>query len=158
MTAVFRRTALPVMLAMAACAAAAANPIEGEWQLAHSGAVVRISAAGESEFCMTWVDGGNLDIVSGTLMGVITASDTDGLYCLCGNAERPGRKSDTYALQLNADNPRRLEITPYHKGIKIRLSSLLPYGFRHTMRQEDTTPQGMLTARRTDAPQHYLEP
>ncbi len=154
------RAALTMIAACSLMQAAAADPLEGRWLMAHGGALIDIAPVAHEpgHLVMTWVDGPALDTPAGSVVGHITATATPGLYDCHATARPDGsRGKASFTIQLDPSHTDSFSIRDYHKGLRINIFGLLPYSLRHVVRPVDTRPAGLYTARRALSHPQFLE-
>lgn len=146
-----------------ALSAFAASPVEGDWQVNGDGARLRFSPArGKADsFDIIWLDGPDLTIDPGTVVGTAVATPQTGVYD-CAVDTDPRGKSDRkhyarFVIRLDADTGDAFTFAPYEQGIRFQLQALLPYWYRRPVKSVDTRPSGLDGARRVGAPRPFVE-
>lgn len=155
-----------ILIAAAAAwslAAHASWPISGDWQITGSDATLRFSESPGSagHFDIIWLDGPELSIAPGTVIGHAEATPSPGVYD-CSVATDPRGTSDKsryarFVVKLDAETADSFTFAPYRQGMKFSVQALLPYWWRRSLRQVDTRPGGLDGARRVGAPKPYVE-
>ena len=141
----------------------ATEPVEGDWQVNGGGATLRFAPTRGSDTMLDiiWLDGPDLSIEPGTVVGTATAAAQPGVYD-CAVEIDPRGKSDKkryarFVVRLDSDTGDAFTFAPYEQGIKFQLQSLLPYWWRRPIRQVDNRPSGLDGARRIGAPKPFVE-
>lgn len=156
------------LLLIAALAAAvhapAALPLEGMWQVNGYGPLLRIEHSGGSQGVLNviWVDGADMSVPEGTVIGTATASPVAGLYD-CIVSRDPLRVKDTkdrkatFAIRM-ADDAGSFTMEAYDKNVRFNPLRLLPYWYRNPFIPVDERPGQLDGAVRAGAPKTFLEP
>lgn len=155
-----------IVLYIAFCAALcchAADPIEGRWQVSDGGPILCFSPSDDTPGTLNivWIDGADMSIPSGTVLGTAVATPTPGLYdCTAWSDPRGkrGRKRGkvTFTIRLEPKLADSFVFEGYERGTKFQLSKLLPFWYRRPIKHVDTRPKGLDGGRRINAPGAYL--
>ena len=160
---ILRRILCTLVLAASAVGVRAASPLEGDWQILADGASLRfVEAPGlPGSFDILWLDGPDLSIPPGTVIGSATASPSTGTYD-CRVKSDPRGKGDKknyvrFTITIDAETADSFTLHPYEQGTKIAWQALLPYWWRRPVRTTDTRPSRIDGALRIGAPKPYVE-
>lgn len=155
---------ITALLLMASYAGAwGASPLIGDWQLNGGGATIRfVQAPGTTDtFDIIWIDGPDMSIDPGTVIGSATASTAIGVFdCRVSTDPRGAGDKKNYArflIKLDSDAADNLSFSPYEQRIKFSIQALLPYWWRRSIREVNTRPANLDGARRVGAPKPYVE-
>lgn len=158
------RSLLIIFSLFAAITMHAADPLEGRWQVNGDGALVDIVAtAGTSGVMeMRWVDGPDLSIEPGTVVGTITPSSTAKVYD-CHALVDP-RQSNVakqrkvyFAIRFLGDSANDIGFEAYERRRRISLWRWIPYMFRVSLTKEASRPNELDGASRvTDYPDYIV--
>ncbi|MDE6288769.1 MAG: hypothetical protein K2M00_08310 [Muribaculaceae bacterium] len=141
-----------------------ADPLTGRWQVNGDGAVFDIVEAPgiPGELQWRYVDGADLSITPGTVVGTARRGASPGLYDCRLNCD-PHKKSGVpegrtvaFTATLDATTGDNLVFHYYKHRRRISLWRVLPYLFRITVESSVEHPAGLEGARRADAPQQYI--
>lgn len=148
---------------LATFSAFSASPIEGEWQVYGDGARLRFAASRgtESVFDIIWIDGPDLTVLPGTVVGSASETPSVGVYD-CKVATDPRGKADKkryarFVIKIDADTGDSFTFAPYEQGVKFVFQALLPYWWRRPIKSVDTRPSNLDGARRVNAPKPFVE-
>lgn len=155
------------LLSIAICAALgchAADPIEGQWQVCDGGPILSFNPSADTPGVLdiVWIDGADMSIPAGTVLGTAVATPTPGLYDCTAWTDPRGKRTRkrgkvTFTIKLESKLADTFVFEGYERGTKFQLSKLLPFWYRRPIKQVDTRPKGLDGARRIDAPEAYLE-
>lgn len=141
----------------------AASPIEGDWQVYGGGAALRFapSRGAAGSFDIIWLDGPELSIEPGTVVGKALETATPGVYD-CRVERDPRGKADkhryaNFVVRLDADTGDSFTFAPYEQRTKFSIQALLPYWWRRSFKKVDSRPSNLDGARRIGAPKPYVE-
>ena len=139
------------------------QPVEGDWQVNGGGATLRFepSRGDEGRLNIVWLDGPDLAIEPGTIIGSAIVTSQPGVYD-CAVDTDPRGKGDRrhyarFVVKLDADTGDSFTFAPYEQGVRFQLQALLPYWWRRPVKQVDTRPAGLDGARRVGAPKQFVE-
>jgi len=142
----------------------AADPLEGQWQVSDGGPVLGLRPAADSPGALdiVWIDGADMSIPAGTVLGTAVVTPTPGLYDCTAWSDPRGRRGRkrgkvTFTIRLEPKLADSFVFEGYERGTKFQLSKLLPFWYRRPLKQVDTRPKGLDGARRVNAPGAYLE-
>ncbi len=145
---------------MTALAACAADPIEGQWRIGASEAIVNIRpCAAPDAFEMVWVDGADCSILPGTIVGQLTAAPTPGLYdCRMPIDPTGATKPKVWeaTISLSERDPYSFTFGHYERRTTLSIRNLLPRWLRVSIGHKDTRPANLEGARRLDAPPRFV--
>lgn len=155
-----RRLAALALSLAGTLAAAASDPLEGDWQVNGGGATLRFEcgAARDGSLDIVWLDGPALDIAPGTRIGSAVPGATPGVYdCRMEAGPEPGgkRSRTTFALRLGADAD-SFSFEAYRRNLRISLRRLLPYLFRVAVIEGSNRPSGLDGGRRLGAAPQFI--
>lgn len=142
----------------------AADPLEGHWQVNDGGPLISISPSADTAGTLDilWIDGADMSVAPGTVLGTAIVTPTPGLYDCTAWTDprgRSGRKRGkaVFTIRLEPKLADSFTIEGYERGVKLQLSRLLPFWYRRPVKNVDTRPKGLDGARRVNAPDAYLE-
>lgn len=141
-----------------------ADPLTGRWQVNGDGAVFDIVEAPgiPGELLWRYVDGADLSIAPGTVVGTARRGASPGLYdcrLSCDPHKKTGAtEGRTVAFTATLDNNTadNLVFHYYRHRRRVSLWRMLPYLFRVSVETNVEHPAGLEGARRVDAPQQYI--
>lgn len=154
-----------LVLALAASLpAVAADPLAGRWQVNGRGAVIEFSEAPGAPGLLdvTYVDGPDLAMEPGTVIGTATPAPAPGTYdCRLyrdprSTARRGRAASVTFTIAIDRDNGDAITFTFYSNRTRVSLWRWLPYLFRISVVRQNNTPPGLDGARRVGAPPRFI--
>ncbi|MDO4319700.1 MAG: hypothetical protein Q4C34_03920 [Bacteroidales bacterium] len=156
-----RAAAVIAAIALACMSLAAADPLEGRWQINGDGALldIRQSAEHAASLEIAWCDGPDLTVAPGAVIGTATPSGTPGVYdCKIALDPRPdnpsARRAGDFRLTLKGADTFTLE--PYRRKRSLSLWRWLPYLFRVTVINEDNRPADLDGATRVGRDPQFI--
>lgn len=156
-----KRISAAIACAIAVFAAAAADPIEGDWQLQGDGAAslrfqARPGSAGVID--ILWLDGPAMHIAPLTPIGTAVAGAEPGLYdCRLAQSLEKGTDGSKFtSAAIRLAGPDNLSIETYHRHARVALWRLIPYLFRRGVIKDSDRPSNLDAARRIGAPPSFI--
>lgn len=155
-----RRLAALVLWLAGVPAAAASDPLEGDWQVNGGGASLRFETGAyrDGSLDIVWLDGPALDIAPGTRVGSAVPGAGAGVYD-CRMEACPGpsgkRSRATFVLRLGPDAD-SFVLEPYRRNRRISLRRLLPYLFRVAVIERSDRPSGLDGGRRLGSAPKFI--
>ncbi len=135
------------------------SPVEGVWQ-AGPCSLIAIIRKSRSVYDIILYSSDDLSISLPVKIGEMTAGARPGLYDthIARRINNKGKLSRTESLAVTiSDNGSWLEFEQYKKGVRVNLSRLIPYMFRHAIQSIDTRPNGLTGARRVYPDNYYTD-
>lgn len=138
-------------------------PIVGDWLMTDGGARIRFAPArgGAGSFDIIWLDGPDLTILPGEIIGSAASTPRPGVYdCKVSTDPRGPSDKKNYArfvIKIDSDTGDAFSFEPYEQTVRFRIRALLPYWWRRPIKEIDSRPAGLDGATRVGAPKPYVE-